>query len=159
MRALTAIFTLVAAIGCSRPARADDTKKADQPAPAVPSGDEEAARAAERLPGYVALGVGGVGLVVGLVGVGYAVDQKSKCGVSAPGSPAGACNPAQQSNLGNNQTAAVAGFAVSAMSLAVAVFVLTSDHAPSTARADRDRPVRITPQVGVGWLGMTGTFQ
>ena len=122
----------------------------------------------------VALGVGGVGLVVGgitgVMAMGKASDLDGKC-------PDGKCtDPALQSDIDSYKTLgtiSTVGFIVGVVGVGAGVVLWLTAPKENTAakggsryatvpvkttRASRDEGVKVTPVIGLGSLGLSGTF-
>jgi hypothetical protein len=106
---------------------------------------------------WVAFGVGGAGLAVGIITGGIAA---GKHGSLASGCPGGVCPPSQYDNLDSYHTMSLVstvGFVVAGVGAAAGVTLLLlpkSDAAPPPAAAG----LHVTPVIGPGALGAIGTF-
>jgi hypothetical protein len=129
-------------------------KKPEQPAPARDSDPGSL----QRTMGWVALGVGGVAAVVGTI-----------TGLSTLSSPCGEkptpmeCTDEKRDSALTNGTISDVSFVVAVLGVGGGLFLLfTAPTAPSTAApaaATSRRPaVEITPRLGAGWAGLSGTF-
>ena len=124
-----------------------------QGAPAPASGPN-------RLPAYIAFGVGGAGVALGAVFGILALGTKSTLDNECPGK---VCPPSAKSdvdNLSSRATVSNIAFAVGAVGVAAGVVLLVTLHgsdAPKTAMARP--PVRVTPWIGLGAAGLGGTFE
>jgi len=109
---------------------------------------------------WVALGVGGAGLVLGtvtgVVALGKHSDLAKVCG-------GGSCPPDQQSNVNSYHamgTLSTVGFIVGGVGAAAGVILLlVQPSAPQLSPpASGASPLTVTPVVGLGSLGAVGTF-
>jgi hypothetical protein len=105
---------------------------------------------------WVALGVGGAGLIVGAITGGIAVGDHSNLSSACSG---GTCPPSQSSNLSSYHTMGVisdVGFIVGGVGVAAGVVLLLlpshGDSAPPAAG------LHVKPVVGLGSVGAVGTF-
>lgn len=130
------------------------------PTPEPSNGSNQPAPATEPSSGpsiwpWVALGVGGAGLVVGGITGGLAVsDHSSLTSTCKP-----ACGPSQQSDLSSYHTMATVstvGFIVGGVGAAVGVTLLLLQ--PSAAPAAPTTGLHVEPAIGLGSIGATGTF-
>jgi hypothetical protein len=103
--------------------------------------------------GMVALGVGGAGLVLGAVTGGLAI---GKHGTLEAACGDGHCAPSEQSTLDSYHllsTLSTAGFVIGGAGAAAGVILLLT--AP---RAQPVKAAKLTPVIGLGYLGAEGTF-
>lgn len=115
----------------------------------------------QRLLGFVALGVGGAGLLVGAVSGGLAV---SRHGSLIDACPTGHCRPDQKAALqpdvdAYNTLGAVStvGFlAGGVVAGAGVILLLTAPRAVQTREASAS--ISIRPMLGPGYLGAQGSF-
>jgi hypothetical protein len=127
------------------------TGPASQPASASPGNSG-------RILSYGALGLGGVGLVVGTVFGVVALGNKSTLDKACTDK---VCPVSSQSNinaLGTDATVSTVGFAVGIVGVAVGVVLLVVTHKSETAAADPLKP-HVSPWLGIGSAGVGGTFQ
>jgi hypothetical protein len=111
----------------------------------------------QRVLGFVSLGVGGAGLVVGAIGGGLALAKHASLVDQCPG---GSCYPSQKSALEADVdayhtlgTLSTAGFVVGGAGVVTGVILLlTSPKAPPASAAS------IRPLIGLGTLGAEGRF-
>jgi hypothetical protein len=111
-----------------------------------------------RILGYGALGLGGVGLVVGTVFGVVALGKKSTLDSACPNK---VCLPRSQSDinsLGTDATISTIGFGVGIVGVAVGTILLIVSHKSETAAIDPPKP-HISPWLGMGTAGVGGTFQ
>ena len=122
------------------------------PPPTKITPDEAPAGSTQRSLGFVALGVGGVGLILGGVTGGLAI---GKHGVLAKACPHG-CPPAAQGDLDSFHTLATVstvGFILGGAGAAAGtILLLTAPGKRSTKES------HVTPLLGPGYLGAKGTF-
>ncbi len=105
---------------------------------------------------WVAFGVGGAGLIVGVITGGIAVGDHSSLSSACGG---GNCPPSQSSNLSSYHTMGLVstiGFVVAGVGAAAGVTLLLlpgkSDSAPPAAG------LHVQPTIGLGSIGAVGTF-
>lgn len=138
--------------GAAPPPTSDPTS----PPPANPPADAGVTQptgAPNRVPAYVALGVGGAGLVVGTITGIVAVGKK---GTLDDNCASKVCPPAEESSLDSAKTMATVstiGFGVGIVGLAVGGYLWFT--APSSKSANKPS---VTPVVGLGSVGLTGRF-
>jgi hypothetical protein len=112
--------------------------------------------APNRIPAFVAFGVGGVGIAVGSVFGIMALGTKSSLDNACPNKKM--CPPSSQSDIDAlNTRAAVSsiGFGVGVVGLAVGAVLLVTAHG-SEARA---AALHVKPWLGLGAAGVGGTFE
>jgi hypothetical protein len=105
----------------------------------------------QRTLGFVALGVGGAGLVLGGVTGGLAIGKHGDLALACPNG----CPPGEQANLDSFHTLAAlstVGFILAGAGAAAGTILLLT--APRKSPGDP----RVTPVVGLGYLGAKGTF-
>lgn len=136
------------------------------PAPTPPTSDAQppiaGAEAGSRTPiaAYVALAVGGLGVVAGSVFGVIALGKKSSLD-SACGSDKTACPPAFQSDidaLHRNAVISNVGFGVGLVGLGVGGVLLLMSGGSKSESAPEKSAVVVRPTVGFGTLGMNGVF-
>jgi hypothetical protein len=112
-------------------------------------------------PTYVAFGVGGAGLVLGVIFTIAAVNQNSTLAGECT-LPSGGCDPSFQSQidaLHRDQIVAGSGYAVAFVSSGVGAYLLLRSISPSSkTRAIETPVVKIVPRLGLGWFGVGGQF-
>ncbi len=131
-----------------------------EPPPAAPIADEPPPASKKNLvPAYIAFGVGAVGLGVGgyfgASALGTKSDLDDRC-------RSGSCPSGSQSDidsLSRDGNIATIGFAVGLVGVGAGIyFLLTAEESPSQAsRVCADSPC-VRPQIGLGHLGMEGSF-
>lgn len=108
--------------------------------------------------GYVALGVGGVGLAAGTVFGILALSTKSTLDSDCTNK---VCQASSQSNinaLSTQATLSTVGFAVGIVGVAAGVILLVVSHKTESALLEPKGP-HVSPWLGVGTAGVGGTFQ
>jgi hypothetical protein len=122
------------------------------PLPIAPTSPEAPRGSTQKTLGFVALGVGGVGLVLGGVTGGLAIgkhaDLADFCG--------NGCPPDKQGDLDSFHTLATlstVGFILGGAGVATGTILLLT----LPGRKSADEP-RVTPVLGLGYLGAKGTF-
>jgi hypothetical protein len=127
-----------------------------------PAKDDADPGAAQRTVGWVAAGVGVVGMVVGSI-AGIAT-------LSSPCAGADKCRPDEHTSATTTGWISNIGFAFGVLGIGGAVYLLVTAPPPlqapkaSTAAAQVRPPatpasgVVVTPQLGLGWAGLSGTF-
>jgi hypothetical protein len=126
--------------------------------PPLPVGDvgESHASSGQSTAGFVALGIGAVGLAAG-IGGGIVValesaDLSSSCG------PSRVCPPDKQSEIGSAKTWATVsttGFIVAGVGLGTGLVLLLTRHRESRGLSSR---VELAPVLGPTYVGVTGGF-
>lgn len=126
--------------------------------PAAPAGDidDRPASSGATTAGFVAIGLGALGLVAG-VGAGTVValesaDLSSSCG------PSRVCPPDKQSEIGSAKTWATVsttGFIVAGVGLGTGLIILLTRHRESGGLSSR---VELAPVLGPTYAGITGGF-
>jgi hypothetical protein len=115
-----------------------------------------------RVPAFVAFGIGGAGIAVGSVFGIMALGTKSTLDNACVSK---VCQPTSQSDidsLSSRATIANIGFAVGIVGLAVGTVLLVTAHggeARPAAASSPPPPVRVSPWWGVGTAGVRGTFE
>jgi hypothetical protein len=112
--------------------------------------------APNRIPAYVAFGIGGVGVALGSVFGIMALGTKSSLDNACPDKKM--CPPSSQSDidaLSTRATVSSIGFGVGVVGLAVGVVLLVTSHAGEARTAS----VRARPWLGIGTAGVGGTFE
>jgi hypothetical protein len=109
--------------------------------------------------GFVALGVGGVGLIEGIITGVLAMGKHSTLAKECTG-PGGTCPNTDSSDLSSYHTMGAlsdVGFIVGGVGLAGGlVLVLTAPK--STPASSPAAGLSVTPYIGLGTAGATGTF-
>jgi len=123
------------------------------PAPPAPPPAPPPPPAAPPVPAYVALGVGGAGLVVGVLFTGLWASAKhdgdAACSQGCPGPTASMWESKQSTD-----TALLAvGYGVAAIGAGVGTWLLLAQPKPPPPAA-----VGVFPRVGLGWAGIEGRF-
>jgi hypothetical protein len=125
------------------------------PAPPTPPPPPPAPAPAPPVPAYVAFGVGGAGLVVGVLFTGLWASAKSG-GNSACVSQT--CTSQTASMWENKQTTdtvlLAVGYGVAAIGAGVGAFLLLDRPKPPPPAA-----VGVSPRIGLGWAGIEGRFR
>ena len=137
------------------------TPAAPLPAPgaALPGATVQDARpeaAPSRVPAFIALGAGVAGLAVGSVYGAFALVDKSQLDASCRGGACPASLSPQIDQMHANAIASTVGFGVAAAGAALGTFLFLSER---PAREGSPQGLRVSPQVGVGSVGLTGSFQ
>jgi hypothetical protein len=128
-------------------------------APAHPPPESHAS--APRWPAYVAFGIGGAGLILGLVFTGSAINQNSTLAKECT-FPNEGCDPKYQpdiDSLHTDQVVAGIGYGVALVGAAFGTYVLISSVSSQGKGSGRGPDVQVTPRIGFGWLGMEGQFR
>jgi hypothetical protein len=134
------------------------------PAPAEGSStpqSEESAAAPTPWPAYVAFGIGGAGLVVGVIFTVSALMQNSllagECTL-----PNGGCDSQYQpqiDRLHTDQILAGVGYGIAVVGAGVGTYLLlTSGSSQQKANAVRAPSLQLVPRIGLGWFGVGGRF-
>jgi hypothetical protein len=125
--------------------------------PPIADAPVEAPSSTQKTIGFVTLGIGGAGLVLGAVGGGLALSKHSSLVDQCPG---GRCYPSQQSALQSDVNAyhtlgalSTAGFVVGGAGIATGVILLVTAPKAKPARA-----AAVTPLVAPGFVGAQGSF-
>ena len=124
------------------------------PAVAPESSAPPAHSSSSRIPAYVALGVGGAGVVVTTVFGILALGSKSTLNTACGTSPT-ACPPSDVSSLSTNATVSDIGLGVAIAGIGVGgllLFLHRNDNAPKSAGA------HVSPWMGLGAAGLRGSF-
>jgi hypothetical protein len=111
-------------------------------------------------PIYAAFGVGAVGLIVGTIGLVGMVNQNSTLSGECT-LPNGGCDPKYQPQLDQlhqDQIVAGIGFGVAVVGAGIGTYLLLTASSPP-AKAQASGQVRVSPRIGIGWLGVGGQFQ
>jgi hypothetical protein len=123
----------------------------------TPAPPPEPTASSSNVPAYVALGVGGVGLVVGGITGALAFGKAGDC-------PNKVCKT--QSDLDSAKsmaTVSTIGFGVGIVGVAVGtVLLLTGSHsseAPAAAAAHSSRKLAVSPWFGLNSAGLMGSFE
>lgn len=122
------------------------------PPPVVPTSPEAASGSTQKTLGFVALGVGGVGLVLGAVTGGLAIGKHGDLATSC----ARGCPADKLDELGSYHTLgalSTVGFIVGGVGAAAGTILLLTLPAKKPAEEPR-----VTPVLGLGYLGAKGTF-
>lgn len=113
-----------------------------------------------RVPAYIAFGVGGAGVALGAVFGILALGSKSTLDNECPNK---VCPPSSKSdvdNLSSRATVSNIAFAVGAVGVAAGVVLLVVMHGSDAPTAAKVRPpVRVEPWIGLGAAGLGGTFE
>ncbi|MGA2450294.1 MAG: hypothetical protein ABTD50_16595 [Polyangiaceae bacterium] len=113
-----------------------------------------------RIVGYVLLGVGGAGIVVGSVFGGLALGTKSSLDSACLTKTA--CPPSSQGDiddLATRATISTIGFGVGVAGVLVGSVILATSHSESPQVGARARGTRVSPWIGLGAAGVRGTFE
>jgi len=135
---------------------AAQSPKDTPPIGAPPSADQADAGSGRRTLGYIALGVGGAGLVLGGVTGALALGKHGDLEEACPG---GKCPAREQENLDSYHTMgtlSTVGFIAGGVGVAAGVVLLVT--APRGASTEARRGPWIAPRVGLGYLGAEGRF-
>lgn len=123
-------------------------------------------RPGSKVPGLVALGIGGVALVAGGVTGVLAAGRASSVHDACPNDrcvqgSAGERDLDAAKTFGNVSTVAFAVAGVALVTGGVLLLTSTPSHAPAHGRAAprRDRALGLEPRLGIGFAGLGGTFQ
>jgi hypothetical protein len=138
--------------GGAAPSAAPATAPATQPA--------MASGGSGRVLGYVLLGVGGAGIVVGSVFGGLALGTKSTLDNACPTKTA--CPPSSQDDidaLANRATISTIGFGVGVAGVLVGSVLLATSRGESAQAVAEPRGTRLSPWLGLGAAGVKGTFE
>lgn len=112
--------------------------------------------------GYVLLGVGGAGVIVGSVFGGLALGKRSTLDSTCPPDksrcPAG--SQGDIDSLKSLATGSTVGFAIGGAALVTGVIVLVASKSPTTTGKNEQpsRRVSIEPTIGPGSIGLSGAF-
>jgi hypothetical protein len=112
-------------------------------------------------PIYTAFGVGAVGLIVGTIGLVGMVNQNSTLSGECT-LPNGGCDPKYQPQLDQlhqDQIVAGIGFGVAVVGAGIGTYLLVTASSPPAKAPQASGQVRISPRIGIGWLGVGGQFQ
>jgi hypothetical protein len=134
--------------------------------------DRPSAGSSLKLPAYLALGLGVVGVGVGTVFIiggssdSSEAENKFNACVQNDGTNDSACNDAAaqreiealDESAASQQTLAVVGFAVGGAALATGVILLVVDGGKTSEAARRNAPPRVVPQIGLNYVGLSGSF-
>lgn len=143
---------------------ADKAEKAEPAKPEAKPGtvDDPNPGATQRTIGWVAVGVGGVAAIVGgITGVVTLTSDDCKDQATKP------CTQQEYDSINGTATISTISFIVAGVSIASGlVLVASAPSAPPGAssgslgvrRAPPPRAATVTPRVGPGWAGVTGTF-
>jgi hypothetical protein len=140
----------VAAMPPSQPPQA--TTPPPQPAPVLPPA--EADSGGSSTPAWIALGIGGAGLVAGGIFGAMALSEQSKLKDACPGD---VCGPSRHGDVdGYNAKRMISfiGLGVGVVGAAVGTVLLVTSS-PNKAQA---RGPRIEPWIGIGTVGARGMF-
>lgn len=121
------------------------------PLPPSTPRDASSGSSTQKTLGFVALGVGGAGLILGGVTGGLAIGKHGDLALSCPKG----CLPAQQGELDSFHTLATlstVGFILGGAGAAAGTILLL------TAPKKSANEPRVTPVLGLGYLGAKGTF-
>lgn len=121
------------------------------PLPPPAPRDASSGSSTQRTLGFVALGVGGAGLILGGVTGGLAIGKHGDLAIACPKG----CPPAQQGELDSFHTLATlstVGFVLGGAGAATGTILLLT--APKKSASEP----RVTPVLGLGYLGAKGTF-
>ena len=115
--------------------------------------------AVEPVPAYVALGVGGVGLIAGTVfGVIALSDRGTLKGECSSSNACPSSAQADISGLHAHEWISDIGFAVGLVGAGVGTWLLLAGPSGNTTGSP-DTGMRVQPLVGVGSVGLRGSFQ
>jgi hypothetical protein len=137
---------------------------APTPQPTVPVGIPVATpgRKPSRVPAYVALGVGGAGVIVTAVAGAIALHDKSALD-SACKPLLTDCPGSSQSDIDGLHTSSIVsdvglGVAIAGLGVGGALLLFRHGSSDATPAPDRATGVQLDPWVGLGALGITGKF-
>jgi hypothetical protein len=116
-----------------------------------------------RVPGYVLLGVGGIGLATGSVAGILALQEKHKLDQNCHSSSCGTDLVPTHDSMNRWADVSTIAFSVGAVSIAVSTYLLLSSApkgpaASTTARAPAKTGLVIRPDVGLGSVSVSGAF-
>ena len=149
------------AAGASPPAGATTAAIASPSAPgtSTPAGS---APAPNRVPAFVAFGIGGVGIAVGSVFGIMALGTKSSLDNACVNKVCPATSQSDIDALSTRATISNIGFAVGVVGVAVGAVLLVTAHgteAPPAAATSPAARVHVSPWLGVGAAGVRGSFE
>jgi hypothetical protein len=155
-KSLVLRFSPAPATAAAPPASATTTAPATALAPTQPTADGGTSPgSAQRTAGWVSLGIGGVGVVVGGVSGAIVLSTKSKLD-SSEECVKQACGPVEYDNvdrLNSMRTVSTVGFVTGGVGLAAGLtLLLTTPKARETAQP------QVAPWIGFGSAGVSGRF-
>jgi hypothetical protein len=125
------------------------------------SGDADSSQATDggRWPAYTAFGVGAAGLVVGAIFLVEDLSVRSTLAGECPGTMT--CSDASRVDRQHTaQLLTIVGFGVAAVGVGIGTALLLTGGSPTaSAPGSVSRAVRVTPRIGVGWVGIGGAFE
>jgi len=126
-----------------------------------PPGSEPTTGSSQKTVGYVLLGVGGAGVVVGSVFGAIAMGKKTSLDDACKAGK-DHCPPTTQSDIDSMKTSATVstvGFAVGGVGVVSGLIVLLTAKPATTGETDK-APLRasVTPLIGPGSIGLSGSF-
>lgn len=140
------------------PAVAPPPQEPQTPAPADTAPPAEDQPSKSKVPAFIALGVGAVGLGVGTVFGLSAISKKDDLDASCQNK---VCPGNQQDTIDSAKTAgtiSTVGFAVGAVGLGVGAYLLLTSGSGSASATVGKSPRTVQPLLGLGSLGVRGTF-
>jgi hypothetical protein len=156
------LFKAPVAVG----ARAATDGSGDAPSAGAPAAPHDAARSESHTPfarrmGWAAIGAGAAGAVLGTVFGFIALAKKSSLKSACQGD--GSCPPSSQADIDSLHVDAVAAnisFAVGLLGLGTgtALLLIFPEATQPESTPDRTSAIRVRPWVGVGDVGMLGSF-
>jgi hypothetical protein len=127
-------------------------------APSAAGAEASASTSPNRVPAFIALGVGGAGIIVGSVAGIMALGAKSTLDNSCKNKTCPASSQPDIDSLNTRATISTVGFIVGAVGVAVGA-VLFATARGSESRTTALPNVRLQPWLGVGAAGVGGTFE
>jgi hypothetical protein len=130
--------------------------------PVQPQQAVEPKRHASRVPAYVALGVGGAGVVVtavfGILALGDRSSLRGECGTSGKSCPARARGDINSMHSSSIVSDVGIGFAVVGLGVGGALLLWPRADRHASSSGDKSGALRVEPWVGLGAAGMRGSF-
>jgi hypothetical protein len=131
------------------------------PAPSGNGSSDATGNSPPLWPEYLAFGVSGVGLVLGIIFTASALNQNSTLAGECT-MPNGGCDPKYQSQidaLHQDQILATVGYGIAVVGAGIGTYLLlTSKASPPRGQAAGASGARVVPRIGVAWLGVGGEF-
>jgi hypothetical protein len=149
----------IASDGASAVVNIPEDASSEPSSESAPSTEESASGNGSKTIGWIALGVGGAGLVVGTIFGGMALGTAGTLKNECPSSST--CPASAQgdiSALHTNEWMADIGFAVGLVGAGIGTWLLLSEPSGAATQAP-DTSLRVEPVVGIGAMGLRGRFQ
>jgi hypothetical protein len=124
-----------------------------QPAPAPPPA--EADTGGSRTPAWIALGIGGAGLVAGGIFGALALSEQSKLKDSCPGDVCGPSHHGDVDGYNAKRIVSFIGLGIGAVGVGVGTVLMITSSSPKT---EQGRAPGIEPWIGIGSVGARGRF-